>query len=936
MKSPFAIFRKHQKVLMVVLTGLAMFAFVVLDSLTQNIAAFPPIFGALVGIGVIWWLLSSGKKKEHVHAHSHHKPTLIQQYTWVLLLVGGAGGWMLGSSLQSSIGVQAAVKTSFGNVTEDELNQVITRRQIADEFLMQAFRAAHEGKENPPQYLLRNYLFNTGGDPKMEALMHILLMREAKKIDLTITNDKITDLINGATSDKLSPNAFKSILSQMRLSDSELMSLLREQMVSREMRSLLMPRHLATPEDYWDAFQKLNVMEELSVVPIAVESFLSDVPEPSEDELLKFFNENKEKAPGEEGPDSFGFRQPGRIKLAYLEIDYDTVEKEVPAVTDADVEKYYAEHKEEFRNQVAPAFPDPTNPAMQAPKQGNSSVPPGPALKLPGKEKPETKQEKPAKETPVTKPTTEKNNTEKKETEKKPNTEKPKTEKKATEKPVAPAKESPAPAPKAEKKTKTPKQAPKKEAPKGEKQSSLMPRPSGAFFASVKDEKPEQKKPVPEKPVTKKPAVEKTKSESPKPAPTKPEVKKPEATKPPEKTPSQTKEKPAPTKKEEKKVEPKPDDKPIAEGDTKVKMPDLPSPAPVKPLPEFKPLDEVLKEQIRAQLLDARVRERMKKLAADARGHMLKLNGTYAIAENAKAKKEAALNIQNGAKKYAKEHQLRYVETPSLSYSELEDSEDYPIGSSTEPAANMFERSNLRTVPQMHFGVRDIESLERQRYHIFDAEDRSTLNRFIHWQIAFKPSHIPEWDEKGVKEQVEKAWKQKQARKLAEKRANEVAELLKKSDKPWSEALTGQLETGKEGSASLNVGHTDQPFAWLTRSTAPNPNPFMPPPMELTKIPIIFDGVDNKFMRTIFRKLDNLAPGTVWGAEQRYIYVVRVENRSDMKTVREDFLAQRQQIFSQFSSYTMMIRSKSRIVARRWNEEFFSKYDVKWLDTENE
>lgn len=38
---------------MVALTGLAMFAFVVLDSLTQNIGAFPPIFGALVGLGLV-------------------------------------------------------------------------------------------------------------------------------------------------------------------------------------------------------------------------------------------------------------------------------------------------------------------------------------------------------------------------------------------------------------------------------------------------------------------------------------------------------------------------------------------------------------------------------------------------------------------------------------------------------------------------------------------------------------------------------------------------------------------------------------------------------------------------------------------------------------------------------------------------------------------
>ena len=35
MRSPFEIFRKNQKQLMVVLIGLAMFAFIILDSLTQ-------------------------------------------------------------------------------------------------------------------------------------------------------------------------------------------------------------------------------------------------------------------------------------------------------------------------------------------------------------------------------------------------------------------------------------------------------------------------------------------------------------------------------------------------------------------------------------------------------------------------------------------------------------------------------------------------------------------------------------------------------------------------------------------------------------------------------------------------------------------------------------------------------------------------------------
>ena len=57
MKSPFAIFRKHQKVLMVGLTGLAMVAFVMLDSVgTDRSDLFLPVICALIGMGLLGWL----------------------------------------------------------------------------------------------------------------------------------------------------------------------------------------------------------------------------------------------------------------------------------------------------------------------------------------------------------------------------------------------------------------------------------------------------------------------------------------------------------------------------------------------------------------------------------------------------------------------------------------------------------------------------------------------------------------------------------------------------------------------------------------------------------------------------------------------------------------------------------------------------------------
>ena len=56
MASPFSLFRRHQKVLMVVLTGLAMFAFIVMDALSrmEDSSAFIPLVTASVGAAAFW------------------------------------------------------------------------------------------------------------------------------------------------------------------------------------------------------------------------------------------------------------------------------------------------------------------------------------------------------------------------------------------------------------------------------------------------------------------------------------------------------------------------------------------------------------------------------------------------------------------------------------------------------------------------------------------------------------------------------------------------------------------------------------------------------------------------------------------------------------------------------------------------------------------
>lgn len=884
MKSPFAVFRKHQKVLMVVLTGLAMFAFVVLDSLTQNMAAFPPIFGCLVGLGLAWWL--SGKAK----------------HSWVWLLVGGVAGGILGNQFQIDYTANAAVKTSFGEISETELNSTIQRRGAVNEFLTRAFQAANSNEEQPNYQMLRSYQFGGNGDPAQEALMHILMLKEAEKINFAVSNDQISMHIDQATNNKLSEADYKRILREMNLSDTELYDLFREQMITQSIRRQLMPQYVASPENYWDAYQKINVSEELAVVPISVESFKDQVGTPKEDELKELFEKYKDQFPG--GPEP-GFRQPGRIKLGYIEIDYDTVAKTIPEVTEEDVIAFYEANKDLYRNNVPGEFPNQTE-GMNPSGENPFDSPPldGPLLG-PGMTAPESTS------APIPSP-------------EKTSSEAPKPAESVSPKPemtTSPAPEStPSATPIPETGTSPPEEKPAVPEGTSEPQSSLIRKPFGDAFARIQDEPTETQPPA----ETPKPAETTAPTETPpKPAETPAPKETPKPAEPLPPVEASTSEPPAPAGTSETPAEP-------VKEEMKVEAP----PAAAEPLPEFQPLDDNLKEQIRTQLKTDRVLAKMESIAAEARGELFKINSRYASADDSN-RAEIVAEIQKAADEYAKKNMLRYVETPYYSAEELGESEDHPIGSSTEPAANRFQRTEAVTVVEQHFNVSDLQSLERQRYIVFDAEDPRTFNRFLHWQIDFMATHTPTWEEEGVQELVKEAWISIQAQKLAEKRATEVAEMLRTSDKTWGETLESQTESGKEGSQSLVVSYTG-PFTWLTRSSAPNPNPFMPPALEISDIPIIFGGVTNDFMENVFRDMNAGDIGLAWGGDRRYINVVRVDNRSDIEKVRREFLASQGSLFSPLAPYMMMNYDEGRNLLIRWNSEIYKQYEVKWINREEE
>jgi len=345
-----------------------MFAFIFMGQLTRSGGqGLIPLLGVLMGACVFW-----------IIGTQTGKPTT---YACAGAILGLAiGMWLPRFSQQAG-----AVNTTLGPITARQLQQLVTQRQIANQFIQEAYRAgfpfpnpSESGGQQLNQLMmqfwqqgLQRVLFQINPRRPLEedVVAGYLLRHEAEKRGVTVSDETITAHIKQVTRGKLSTQDFRKLIAHMRLTEEKLYEVLRDELLAQMALQLLVPPSPRTPEQYWEDCRKLNVTESLEVAAVSVDQFLSQVEEPSEGQLKDFFERNKDYFPGQRGPAEPGLRQPRKIRLAYLEADYTTVEEQVPDVTDDEVKQYYEDNKETlYRNLTLPEATDdkPTQKAADA------------------------------------------------------------------------------------------------------------------------------------------------------------------------------------------------------------------------------------------------------------------------------------------------------------------------------------------------------------------------------------------------------------------------------------------------------------------------------------------------------------------------------------------------------------------------------------------
>jgi len=944
MSSPFKLFRKHEKIMMVVATGLAMVSFVLLGAISdpRNVdsSLMVILFAALAGC--VGWLLGLQNKKSTEWGVS-----------------GIMFGAVAGLAVMLSMRTPSAVMMDGGNLSGQELADLRRQRYVANSFLRQAFSRT----ENKDYNVLASNMFgftNREQATSQDVIIGEILRRKSRELGIVISDEAALEVINKVSNNNMTKPLFKEIRKTLNVSETELMSALKAELEAQKVQELLYnsQNHL-TPQDYWDFYKKINVRQSAELVAIPLASFIDEDAEPDEAALLELFEMHRENPPnvsdaGLPAEGRPGFLQPRRIQIGYLEALYDEVEPLVGEVTEEEIQKRYEERY--MREMPAPAVKEMSNvelinlplvapeiPETEEPEEGDTEKPKDPATESEkpedgkpsegtepakdGEGQPATAPEKPAEEGKAPAEP-------KEEPKEEPAPEKPDAEKPA-EKPAEPAPEAPA-KPEAE----TPESPAKEEGDSTSQVPMIGPLQYVAFLQE--EDAPKEATPPAgeEKPATE--AEEKPAEPAETPAAEKPEEKpaeKPADGKAPEKTPAPKKsdgEKPADPEAGDApdKAEMKEDGEP-ADGEEEAGE----SAIPPAPKTNIRPLDDELKMQIRDDLLrektlaEVQVRIQAAYTFLNGISYRVQLEDT---AENYLSMDDAVAEIQ----KYAKKNVLIYIEAEPMSRFEMQQSEDYPVGQavSTIGQRQLVSNAIFQTAPTA-------------KYSVGRADRFVSNNSYAYWKLVDEPSYAPvNMEKEVVRNQVVAEWRKQQALPKAEARAEELIKMIKESDKAVSVTLGETTVTGDDESLFLTVRETGD-FTWM-QAPAAAPTSMQSQPARQSVIPGVEDaGI--RFFKTVF---EDMKPGDVATAHSRddeTLYIVKVKDRypnsdEEIANLRTQFLADMQmrernrQMFRQFlgrdmpDTYTYLEQEELYTHHVNWIDQLWEDNNVQLFEEDTE
>jgi hypothetical protein len=385
MASPFHVFRKHQRVILVVVGLLAIISFVFLGPIMDS----------------------------------------------------------MGGRTETGAPNPIVVSSDYGDLTSYDVERLRMLQSILYSFLNQADEASYLAKGGDPATYQRR---QTPQISDKFAIHTFLLAGRADEMGIVVDDAVITSRLLQLG---LSETRIRELLADYRfeggpMTTRHLYEAYRTDLKASRVRQAFGverggPPAIYTPAESFESYCKLNELVQIESVAVPVESFISEVKkEPSESELRALFDKYKDQTDGPVVSGGVrmpyhepGFKQQPSVQIQYLEANYlaylDLAKQQI---TDEEIAKYYEDNKRNFEKvnlldapgEKSPGgldltlpeldkLPDEnptTTPDSSAPESSPESAPTKEGTKEPKSNEPESKEptvdEKPAAEEKPTTP----------------------------------------------------------------------------------------------------------------------------------------------------------------------------------------------------------------------------------------------------------------------------------------------------------------------------------------------------------------------------------------------------------------------------------------------------------------------------------------------------------------------------------------------------
>ena len=790
--------------------------------------------------------------------------------------MGGLDSFSGGGGRQNPV----AVRTSFGDYRDSDLQDMRRQRNLVKSFLQQAIVLTLDPQMRPflePRLaqMLDQQMIGPSTD---RALVESrILAREAKREGMVVSDDSITDFLREQTGDQVRGDQLQGILNDLSrnqgvVSKAMLFEALRTELLAEKMQEMFRYSLQSTPAQRWDFFQRLKRRVRVELAPVAAADLVSKVSTPPEDVARKFFAEYKDREPQPGSPDP-GFKIPHRAAFQYFELHYQDFyhPEEISA---AEISQNYEKFKDTqylYNELQGPGDEDDEEAAEPA-------APEKKPAKKPAEDK-KPKADASQKHGNGTQPDGQKQH-----------------EKSASAPKVLESGAAGAP-PSADKS-----QPPKTDKPKADKRDQNKPEldkpddtdedpgASGSSCGSDPQAAADGEEPA-DKPAEKTP-----------PASTDKTPLAPSAKTPPDAGQGQ--------------VSPAAPDKPDADAaappgsDSKAAGAHvtLPKKSTARPLsnrfllpnditkgsnPKYEPRWRA-EPKVRKALAGSKAVQQMEKVVLELKGKLRPFVDKYLAWENRKAKEP------NLPQPTPPDFQELAKNMRGVTASRIPLSPDYQIAQVPGIGG-----SQVGGQPFVAFAVTGLK--------LFSAVESldNDGNRYLFWKTDDQPSRVPEFNE--VRDEVVEVWKLREARRLMLERADALAKKARESKKSLKDALVGE--------PGVQVSETPA-FSWMTGGSAGQFSDRSEP--QRSDVPGTVD-IGDEFMQKVF----DLQVGEVGVAEnhpQTVAYVVRMTTSEPRPAVLRDMFA-----VERFETYQSVAMESNRAFYQQWLRDQMQAFKVVWV-----